>query len=70
MRRRRSNRRKVFGEGDELGFESKLVYEYGSLTCGFGGENDRLVKMPPLNDGMAMKEHLKSWAHAVACAVR
>ncbi|KAH7651443.1 hypothetical protein IHE45_20G057700 [Dioscorea alata] len=26
--------------------------------------------MPPLNDGLAMKKHLKSWAHAVACTVR
>lgn len=28
------------------------------------------MKMPPLDDGMAMKEHLKSWAYAVACTVR
>ncbi|KAK3206827.1 hypothetical protein Dsin_020873 [Dipteronia sinensis] len=28
------------------------------------------MKMPPLNDGMAMKQHLKSWAYAVACTVR
>ncbi|KAJ0986337.1 hypothetical protein J5N97_004693 [Dioscorea zingiberensis] len=26
--------------------------------------------MPPLSDGLAMKEHLKSWAYAVACTVR
>ncbi|KAJ6724869.1 hypothetical protein OIU85_022757 [Salix viminalis] len=27
-------------------------------------------KMPPLNDGMAMKEHLRSWAYAVAWTLR
>lgn len=27
-------------------------------------------KMPPYGDGMVMKEHLRSWAHAVACTVR
>ncbi|KAJ6333376.1 hypothetical protein OIU77_009278 [Salix suchowensis] len=27
-------------------------------------------KMPPLNDGMAMKEHLRSWASAVAWTLR
>ncbi|TVU01572.1 hypothetical protein EJB05_52944, partial [Eragrostis curvula] len=26
--------------------------------------------MPPHDDGMAMKAHLRSWAHAVACSVR
>eukprot|EP00268_Persea_americana_P053799 TRINITY_DN6122_c0_g1_i1.p1 TRINITY_DN6122_c0_g1~~TRINITY_DN6122_c0_g1_i1.p1 ORF type:complete len:178 (+),score=33.68 TRINITY_DN6122_c0_g1_i1:76-609(+) len=27
-------------------------------------------KMPPYGEGMVMKEHLRSWAHAVACTVR
>ncbi|KAL5997795.1 hypothetical protein ACLOJK_008727 [Asimina triloba] len=27
-------------------------------------------KMPPSGNGIAMKEHLKSWAYAVACTVR
>ena len=26
--------------------------------------------MPPPGEGVAMKAHLKSWAHAVACSVR
>lgn len=30
----------------------------------------RCYNMPPMSDGLAMKEHLKSWAHAVACTVR
>ncbi|URD96187.1 hypothetical protein MUK42_32169 [Musa troglodytarum] len=30
----------------------------------------RRCGMPPLADGLAMKQHLKSWAHAVACTVR
>ncbi|KAF5752810.1 hypothetical protein HS088_TW01G00728 [Tripterygium wilfordii] len=74
-RKRKSNgRRKIFGELDYLlGFERKVYCGSWMLMeekkCGFGGENDQ-VKMPPLNDGMAMKEHLKSWAHAVACTVR
>ncbi|RWV83312.1 hypothetical protein GW17_00055099, partial [Ensete ventricosum] len=29
----------------------------------------RRCGMPPLADGLAMKQHLRSWAHAVACAV-
>lgn len=35
----------------------------------FGGQLDDM-KMPPFEDGKAMKKHLKSWAHAVACTVR
>ncbi|CAN1298076.1 hypothetical protein LINPERPRIM_LOCUS23714 [Linum perenne] len=26
--------------------------------------------MLPLNDSVEMKRHLKSWAHAVACAIK
>ncbi|KAF8026384.1 hypothetical protein BT93_F3003 [Corymbia citriodora subsp. variegata] len=29
-----------------------------------------MQKMPPLSDGIAMREHLRSWAIAVACAVK
>ncbi|GMI93500.1 hypothetical protein HRI_003019300 [Hibiscus trionum] len=47
---------------------------YGSLDSesSFSDETNGLyyLKMPPLNDGFAMKEHLKSWAYAVACTVR
>ncbi|KAF8411067.1 hypothetical protein HHK36_003606 [Tetracentron sinense] len=40
-------------------------------TCGYGRSGSpSLLKMPPFTDGMAMKEHLKSWAYAVACTVR
>jgi hypothetical protein len=28
------------------------------------------VPMPPPDNGIAMKAHLRSWAHAVACSVR
>ncbi|KAJ7968746.1 WD repeat-containing protein 53 [Quillaja saponaria] len=30
----------------------------------------RQLGMPPMSDDMAMKEHLKSWAYAVACIVK
>uniref|UniRef100_A0A0A9AH44 Uncharacterized protein n=1 Tax=Arundo donax TaxID=35708 RepID=A0A0A9AH44_ARUDO len=29
-----------------------------------------LAPMPPSGEGVAMKAHLRSWAHAVACSVR
>ncbi|OEL22423.1 hypothetical protein BAE44_0016557 [Dichanthelium oligosanthes] len=28
------------------------------------------ARMPPPREGVAMKAHLRSWAHAVACSVR
>ena len=28
------------------------------------------ARMPPPGEGVAMKAHLRSWAHAVACSVR
>lgn len=31
---------------------------------------DHYKNMPPLHDNIAMKEHLKSWAYAVACTVK
>ena len=79
--RRKRSKRKILGELD-LGFDrSRHCYR---LDNGFGVFGDRetwrhgmfgrqlqhQVKMPPLNDGMAMKEHLKSWAYAVASTVR
>ncbi|KAL3576278.1 hypothetical protein D5086_021561 [Populus alba] len=79
--RRKRSKRKILGELD-LGFDrSRHCYRFDN---GFGVFDDRetwrygmfgrqlqhQVKMPPLNDGMAMKEHLKSWAYAVACTVR
>ncbi|VVA35289.1 PREDICTED: POPTR_0004s05840g [Prunus dulcis] len=62
-RRRRSkrsvqqqrHRRKILGELDELGLDDYVK------------ENNT---MPSISDNMAMKEHLKSWAYAVACTVR
>ncbi|KAK2642506.1 hypothetical protein Ddye_024269 [Dipteronia dyeriana] len=39
-------------------------------TFGYHDFHNMKMKMPPLNDGMAMKQHLKSWAYAVACTVR
>ena len=80
-RRRRRSKRKILGELG-LGFDKssdyyKLDYGFGMFNDEeargygmFGSQRQHQVKMPPLNDGMAMKEHLKSWAYAVASTVR
>ncbi|KAH7568742.1 hypothetical protein JRO89_XS06G0041900 [Xanthoceras sorbifolium] len=77
-------KRQIFREAD-LGFygqmESEspwLLYHDDQETTfdqyeKFGSHNVNMkmkMPLPPLNDGMAMKQHLKSWAHAVACTVR
>ncbi|KAF9672472.1 hypothetical protein SADUNF_Sadunf11G0045300 [Salix dunnii] len=77
--RRKRSKRKMLGEVD-LGVDRRShSYKSGS---GFGVFGDKephgmlgrqaqhQVKMPPLNDGMAMKEHLRSWAYAVAWTLR
>lgn len=72
--RRRRRRRKTggkMGSSDERG--RKVL---GELDVGFNGwTRDQQLwlvvdGMPPLSDRTAMKEHLKCWAHAVACTVR
>ncbi|EOY27947.1 hypothetical protein QQP08_018750 [Theobroma cacao] len=71
-RRRKRSKRKVLGELD-LGFHGNLASEswFSEETYGYpNSESQHYTKMPPLNDGLAMKEHLKSWAYAVACTVR
>ncbi|KAK8664647.1 hypothetical protein V6N13_084425 [Hibiscus sabdariffa] len=67
-RKRGRRRRKRSKRNLDLGY-------YGSLDSSessFSGETNGIcyLEMPPLNDGFAMKEHLKSWAYAVACTVR
>ncbi|PON87255.1 hypothetical protein TorRG33x02_168910 [Trema orientale] len=56
-------RRKTLGEMD-FGFYGKEILEEK-----YGGLYDRYKDMPPINDNMAMKEHIKSWAYTVACSV-
>ncbi|GMI72887.1 hypothetical protein HRI_000958000 [Hibiscus trionum] len=71
-RRRRRSKRKVLGEL-HLGFHGKLASESSFSEENVAHPNfetPHYTKMPPLNDGLAMKEHLKSWAHAVACRVK
>ncbi|XVE51491.1 hypothetical protein DITRI_Ditri02bG0045400 [Diplodiscus trichospermus] len=71
-RRRKRSKRKVLGELD-LGFHGNLASEssFSEETYGLSNfQSQDYSKMPPLNDGLAMKEHLKSWAYAVACTVR
>ncbi|KAJ0016952.1 hypothetical protein Pint_10354 [Pistacia integerrima] len=74
-------RRKILGELD-LGFDrnmdsddlssKSLLFDFEETTSSgyqmFGSQvhYQMNMKMPPLEDGMAMKEHLKSWAYAVA----
>ncbi|GMI77690.1 hypothetical protein HRI_001438300 [Hibiscus trionum] len=66
-RRRRRSKRKVGGELDS-GFYGNLDSESSFSEETKGQYYYR--KMPPFNDGSAMKEHLKLWAYAVACTVR
>ncbi|MFQ6643625.1 hypothetical protein Gotur_018512 [Gossypium turneri] len=56
---------KVLGELD-LGFHGKLTSD-SSISVVTVKYPIYYTKMPPLDDGLAMKEHLKSWAYAVAC---
>ncbi|KAB2637259.1 hypothetical protein D8674_027793 [Pyrus ussuriensis x Pyrus communis] len=61
-RRRRRKRglqrkRKILGELDTLGLDDRA-------------EENANYGMPSISDNMAMKEHLKSWACAVASTVR
>lgn len=74
-RRRRSrskrglqrNRRKILGELD-LGFHAKA--EVSGSDWILLEENWGYNNQFNLSDNMAMKEHLKTWAYAVACTVR
>lgn len=63
---------------EEIGLEERLVAIIKELqkVGKVGGMEERSrcsshlgCEMPPLSNGMAMKEHLKSWAFAVACTV-
>ncbi|KAA8519622.1 hypothetical protein F0562_013933 [Nyssa sinensis] len=70
-----SDRSKAFREFD-FGFDVNIIGWYWIMeetACGyerFSTGQQHYVKMPPLRNEMAMKEHLKSWARAVACSVR
>ncbi|XP_023520136.1 uncharacterized protein LOC111783440 [Cucurbita pepo subsp. pepo] len=70
-------RRKIVGEMD-LSDAVKEICECWLLEQRIGGGNQyqrgrrkmKKKKMPPFEDSMAMKEHIRSWAFAVACIVR
>lgn len=69
-RRRRSKRRAVW-ESDlevKMGFSVNVVS--GNRVVEEASGHHSHVKMPPLSDGIAMKQHLKYWAYAVACTVK
>ena len=71
-------RRKILGESDiclheEISEPDYACVDLGNFWCidiKYGGLYDHYKKMPPIDDNMAMKEHLRSWAFAVACSVR
>ncbi|KAF3451286.1 hypothetical protein FNV43_RR07381 [Rhamnella rubrinervis] len=84
-RTRRSKRsikqsREILVELDWLCFDGNEVCETWILegNCGYyyeqssfgGGDQNKYKILPPFDDNTAMKEHLKSWAYAVACTVR
>lgn len=52
----------------DIGFDSIIIPMMPKLPK--SGDPYLICKMPPLSDGMAMKKHLKLWAHAVACTVK
>lgn len=68
-------RRKIVGEMD-LSYAVKEICEcwlFEEMRIGGGNQYQRkkkTKKMPPFEDSLAMKEHIKSWAYAVACTVR
>ncbi|XP_022140112.1 uncharacterized protein LOC111010848 [Momordica charantia] len=63
-------RRKILGEID-LNFVVKEISECWMFEeQRIRGEVYKKKKMPPFEDSMAMKEHIRSWAYAVACTVR
>lgn len=47
----------------ELGFGVKQV-------CGVLNQMLATTQLPPIDDGVVMKKHIKSWAYAVACSVK
>ncbi|KAL9455884.1 hypothetical protein AB3S75_005169 [Citrus x aurantiifolia] len=77
-RRKRRSLRKILGELDhhselDFGFfddDEETTSRQHNQVLGSEYHLCTNMKMPPLDDNMAMKEHLKSWAYAVACTVR
>ncbi|KAF8028619.1 hypothetical protein BT93_E1299 [Corymbia citriodora subsp. variegata] len=77
-RRRQRSRRTFSGEldlgcyGEEFsGFEeNRFLVNRRRRGFGVASGVQAMKEMPPLSDGIAMREHLRSWAIAVACAVK
>lgn len=56
-------------EIDEFCMRMMMMDDDGkSKRCMYGGDDGKM--MPSFSDEMAMREHLKSWAYSVACAVK
>ncbi|KAA0057057.1 uncharacterized protein E6C27_scaffold96G002450 [Cucumis melo var. makuwa] len=62
-------RKFVVGEID-LSYAVKEICECWSFEVMRIGGGKKTKKMPSFEDSMAMKEHIRSWAYAVACTVR
>ncbi|XP_011657601.1 uncharacterized protein LOC101209234 [Cucumis sativus] len=63
--------RKKFIVGEiDLSYAVKEICECWSFEEMRIGGGEKTKKMPSFEDSMAMKEHIRSWAYAVACTVR
>lgn len=73
---RKCKRRKFVGEIMDLNYAVKEICEcnnwlvFEEKSTWKGNYEQRKKKMPAFEDSMAMKQHIKSWAYAVACTVR
>ncbi|KAM7530479.1 hypothetical protein LguiB_033889 [Lonicera macranthoides] len=58
-------------EIDEFCMRMMMMDDDGKSTgCIYGNDGKIMGTMPSFSDEMAMREHLKSWAYSVACAVK
>ncbi|KAJ1426146.1 hypothetical protein SESBI_10532 [Sesbania bispinosa] len=56
--------------GLDLGFDVKEVRGFLKFQKGSYKYQMQQTEIPPFDDDVAMKQHLKSWAYAVACSVK
>ncbi|OWM72973.1 hypothetical protein CDL15_Pgr001087 [Punica granatum] len=75
VRKKKKKKKKIRSKRCPFDWQRRKVLGELDLGCFDGGRRDRQLwlvvdEMPPLSDGIAMKEHLKCWAYAVACTVK
>ncbi|KAK3431171.1 hypothetical protein EUGRSUZ_E02767 [Eucalyptus grandis] len=66
--KRRQRSRRMFRERRRS--ENRFLVDHRRQGSGVASGVQTVKKMPPLSDGIAMREHLRSWAIAVASAVK